>query len=127
MNEEEYQEIGRFIWKNYVPKSGQSETVQGELLRANEKLRDESQRNGNINWDTGHEILATFIHKTLTDSPDVSEHSKLELTKDIKRILDYEHPYTEDDLFDRIEKKIFDWYVLNREPIPRKPNPELHR
>ncbi len=53
MKEEEYLEIGRFIWSNYVPKSGQSETVQGELLRAIEKLRDEAHRNGNINWMTG--------------------------------------------------------------------------
>lgn len=60
MTEEESLEIGKFIWRNYVPKSGQSKTVQGELLRGNEKLRDESQRNGNINWDEGHEILARY-------------------------------------------------------------------
>lgn len=29
---EEYLEIGKFIWKTYVPKSGQAETIQGELL-----------------------------------------------------------------------------------------------
>ena len=56
MTDDEYRELGRFIWQTYVPKRGQAATVQGELLRANEKLRDESQRNGNINWDEGHEI-----------------------------------------------------------------------
>ena len=127
MPEPNYTEIGRFIWHNYVPKSGQADTVQGELLRANEKLRDESQRNGNGNWDQGHEILAKFILETLQSSSDVSAEAKAQLDRDILRILDYEHPCTEDDLFDRIEKVIFDWYLQNKEPIPRPKNPDLHR
>jgi len=127
MSEPNYIEIGRFIWQNYVPKSGQADTVQGELLRANEKLRDESQRNGNINWDQGHEILARFILETLQSSSDVSAEAKVQLKRDILRILDYEHPHTEDDLFDRVEKVIFDWYLRNKEPIPRSKNPDLHR
>ena len=127
MPEPNYTEIGRFIWQNYVPKSGQADTVQGELLRANEKLRDESQRNGNINWDQGHEILARFILETLQSSSDVPAEAKVQLERDILRILDYEHPYTEDDLFDRVEKVIFDWYLRNKEPIPRSKNPDLHR
>lgn len=127
MTEEEYREIGRFIWQNYVPKNGQSDTVQGELLRANEKLRDECHRNGNGNWDSGHEMLANYILATLTQSPDVSAEAKVELKRDIERILDYDHPYTEDDLFDRNERKILDWYLLNKEPISRTQNPDLHR
>ena len=127
MTEDEYRDIGRFIWKTYVPKSGQSDTVQGELLRANEKLRNECHRNGNINWDSGHEILANYILKTLTVSSVVPVEAKIELNRDIERVFDFEHPYTEDDLFDRTERKIFDWYLLNKEPIPRTHNPELRR
>ncbi|MBX2850934.1 MAG: hypothetical protein KTR15_04215 [Phycisphaeraceae bacterium] len=127
MTEQEYDDIGRFIWNTYVPKSGQSDTVQGELLRANEKLRDECHRNGNINWDSGHEILANYILTTLTESPDLSDEAKAELKRDIERVLDYEYPYTEDDLFDRTERKIFDWYLANQEPIPRSHNPDLYR
>ena len=127
MTEEEYREIGRFIWKTYVPKQGQADTVQGELLRANEKLRDEAQRNGNGNWDSGHEILAKYILSTLTKSLDVQQDAKVQLWRDVERLLDYEHPYLEDDLFNRIELTIFDWYILNRNPIPREHNPDLHR
>jgi len=127
VTDEEYAEIGKFIWRTYVPKSGQSTTVQGELLRANEKLRDECHRNGNGNWDRGHEMLANYILETLVASEDVPAGAKMQLTRDIGRILDYEHPYTEDDLFDRVERVIFDWYVCNREPILRDKNPELHR
>jgi hypothetical protein len=46
-----YFEEAKHLWRTYVPKQGQSETVQGELIRAIEKLRDEAQRNGNGNWD----------------------------------------------------------------------------
>ena len=127
MTDQEYLEIGKFIWKNYVPKSGQADTVQGELLRANEKLRDEAQRNGNGNWDEGHEILAIFILKTLTKSKDLTLKQKEELDKDIDRVLDANSPYLEDDLYDRIERKIFDWYLKNKEPIRHEYNPELHR
>jgi hypothetical protein len=127
MTQVDYSEIGKFIWKNYVPKSGQSDTVQGELLRANEKLRDECHRNGNINWDEGHEILANFILQTLKSSSDVTDKDKIQLQADIDRIRDFEHPYTEDDLFDRVEKVIFDWYLKNKEPIPHQKNPKLYR
>ena len=127
MSEPDYAEIGRFIWQNYVPKSGQADTVQGELLRAAEKLRDESQRNRNINWDEGHEMLATFILQTLQSSVDVPAEAMLQLERDIARIRDSNNPYTEDDLFDRVEKVVLDWYLRNTEPIPKAKNPTLRR
>ncbi len=127
MNDDDYQEIGRFIWKNFVPASGQSDTVQGELLRANEKLRDEAHRNGNINWDSGHKILANYIKKTLLDSGDLRQEQENQLVADIDIVLNYEEPYTEDDVFDRIERAMFDWYAKNRDPIPREHNPDLNR
>jgi hypothetical protein len=46
--------VAIWIWRHMVPKSGQSGTVQGELLRAVEKLRWEAQSNGNINRDESH-------------------------------------------------------------------------
>jgi hypothetical protein len=127
MTPEEYRDLGRHIWQTYVPERGQAGTVQGELLRANEKLRDESQRNGNMNWDEGHEILARFILDALTASPDVSDACKVQLRADIHRVLDFEHPYTGDDLFDRIERVLLDWCSIHLEPIPRNINPNLHR
>jgi len=90
-------------------------------------LRDESQRNGNINWDEGHEILARFILDTLTASPDLPDESKAQLRVDIDRVLDFEHPYADDDLFDRIERLLLDWCGIHRDPIPREVNPRLHR
>lgn len=127
MTEDEYREIGRYIWNTYVPKRGQATTVQGELLRANEKLRDESHRNGNVNWDEAHEILARFILDTLTTSSVLTDQAKAQLRVDIERVLDFEHPYTEDDLFDRIEHNLLDWCAAHPDPAPRAPNARLHR
>ena len=127
MTDEEYRELGRAIWRTHVPERGQADTVQGELLRANEKLRDEGQRNGNINWDNGHEILARYVLDTLTASPVVPDDAKAQLRLDIARILDFERPYTGDDLFDRIERVILDWCAAHPESVPRRHDPNLHR
>jgi hypothetical protein len=127
MNHDEYLDLGRQIWQTYVPKRGQATTVQGELLRANEKLRDESQRNGNINWDDGHEILARYLLDTLTASSVLTDEAKAQLRLDIERILDFENPYTESDLFDRIERSLLDWCAAHPEPVPRAHDPRLHR
>jgi hypothetical protein len=127
VTEDEYRELGRHIWQTYVPKRGQATTVQGELLRANEKLRDESQRNGNINWDDGHEILAGFLLDTLTGSAVLTDEVKAQLRRDIERVLDFENPYTEDDLFDRIERALLDWCAAHPDQLPRTFNPALRR
>ena len=50
--EQQYLAECQYIWKNYVPESGQSEVLQGELLREIEKLRNEAKDNGNVNWDS---------------------------------------------------------------------------
>jgi len=127
VTEDEYRELGRHIWRTYVPDRGQATTVQGELLRANEKLRDESQRNGNSNWDEGHEILARFLLDTLSASAVLTDQAKDQLRRDIERLLDFEDPYTEDDLFDRIERALLDWCAAHPDPVPRAANPALHR
>lgn len=120
-------ELGSWIWKNLVPSSGQAETVQGELLRANEKLRDEAQRNGNINWDSGFVILIEFLESHLCAKKKLRSDPSRSLRGDLERLRNYEHPYTEDDLFDRIESEIYSFCLKNRELIPHERNPELHR
>ena len=52
-----YPEEARSLWRTSIRCIGQADTVQGELLRAVEKLPDEAQRNGNLNWGGGHEAL----------------------------------------------------------------------
>jgi hypothetical protein len=120
-------ELGRWVWQNLVPKSGQSETVQGELLRANEKLRDESLRNGNINWDAGFEILLDFLEAKLCEKKRLFQDPSKSLRDDLNRLRNYEEPYVEDDLFDRIESQIFTFCRTNRTLISHEFNETLKR
>jgi hypothetical protein len=103
------------LWKTAVPSRGQAKTVQGELLRAVEKLRDESIRNGNINWANGYEILLGFLRKTLLDSSSLSEESRVILARDLDRVANYDCPCTSDELFDRIADCVMEWCVGRRE------------
>ncbi len=127
MTKQEYREKAKYLWKNYVPKCGQAETVQGELIRALGKLWDESHINGNMNWDSGFEILAKYIENTLINSGIFNSDDINQIKVDIATVLDYENPYLEDDLYERLECKIVDWYMINIDLIPHEYNLELHR
>ncbi len=127
MTKQEYREKAKYLWKNYVTKCGQAETVQGELIRALGKLWDESHRNGNMNWDSGYEILAKYIENTLINSGIFNSDDINQIKIDIATVLDYENPYLEDDLYERLECKIVDWYMVNIDLIPHEHNLELHR
>jgi len=58
-------EEARELWRTYVPARGQAVTVQGELIRAVEKLCDEAQHNGNVNWSDDQAILVNYVRDTL--------------------------------------------------------------
>ncbi len=127
MTTEEYHETGKYIWKTYVPKSGQAQTVQGELLRAIEKLADEAQRNGNINFNADyHGILISYLRKYLTDEKLFDKETIHQIKKDLDTISAEDEPYTKDDLYDRLRERIIDWYLKNKTPIPNTENPKLY-
>ena len=125
MTKQEYFNHARLLWQTYVPRSGQSEYVQGELIRVLEKLRDEAERNGNKNWDRRHEAMVAFLKRTLQDSNVFAKGQLAEIDADLERVLDYEHPDTSGEPFDRLSDRIVDWYLQNKEPIPHEFNPEL--
>ena len=58
----------RKTWKEQVPERGQADSLQGELLRQLEKLRNEALGNGNINWDDNFAWFCDFIVRTLQES-----------------------------------------------------------
>ncbi|MBT33495.1 MAG: hypothetical protein CMO01_27850 [Thalassobius sp.] len=145
MTKEEYSNRAKYIWSTYVPKRGQSEFVQGELLRAIEKLRYEAQNNGNVNFSSRcHITLLNYLREKLSDK-NVFDTSTIEkINKDLDK-LDYpdvldnedivtdefldEHLldiYVEDDLYDRIGDRIVDWDNYYKEGIPRERNENLY-
>lgn len=122
-----YFEKAKFIWKKFVPRSGQAKTVQGEMLRAIEKLRDEAQRNGNINFNENcHYLLIAYLRKYLI-APSLFETTTLnQINLDLDRLLESNHPYIEDGIYDRINDRIVDWFDKNPNGLPHHENPDLY-
>ncbi len=140
-------DVCRYIWKNYVPKSGQADNLQGELLREIEGLRWEAQENGNINWDEDFAYFCDFISAALSGQPIFSDGEKEEIRSVMGRIKEYgtyarkandgEIPYddidmekiayVEDDLYDIICDKIAQLHIEYTEPIPYEKNESVCR
>lgn len=145
-----YFEEAKYIWKNLVPKEGQANNVQGELLRQLEKLRYEAQNNGNINWDSNFEYFCDFITDTLKESKVLSKTKMEEVTQALNKIksigiraynfntgkisedelekkYNFELAYCEDDLYDIVVDAIAVFYLKYKESIPYSKNTKIYR
>ena len=127
MTNKEYLMKEKHIWHTFVPNNGQAEYTQGELLRALAKLQDEAQRNGNINWDRGHVILAKYILTTIEKSELLNNNQLNQLKDDIAILLNYKSPHTDDELYTRIAHIIVDFFIKYPDPIRHERNPSLNR
>lgn len=127
VNAKDYFETAKVIWQKLVPKSGQADTVQGELLRAIEKLRDEAQRNGNGNFNKNcHGILVDYLRQNLVDENIFTKETTEEINADLDRLAKKNSPYTDDDIYDRITNRIVDWYLRNPTQVAHKKNETLY-
>jgi hypothetical protein len=119
--------VARWIWKNLIPKAGQSEWVQGELIRCIEKLCWEAQNNGNGNWEPQFEMLADYLEETLCGEPTFSDEARNSIHEDMAVLKDFMHPYTDQDLYDRLTSHVVAFCRQHPTPIPKPRNPELKR
>jgi hypothetical protein len=122
----EYLQEARSLWQTSVPPHGQAPTVQGELLRAVEKLRDEAQRNGNLNWSSGHEAFIAYLRETLIGSAMFDQTAAQEIETDLARLAKFEYPETSEAPYDRLTDRLIEWCHAHPEPIPHTRNPHLH-
>jgi hypothetical protein len=122
-----YFEEAKNIWINQVPKSGQADTVEGELIRAIERLRYEAQNNGNGNWDDGFERFCQYLWETLNDRKTFDNNVLNEIKIDIDTLLNFEQPYLDDDLYDRITDHIIEWSFVHKGPVKREKDPNQYR
>lgn len=113
-----YPDEARSLWQTSVPRSGQAATVQGELLRAVEKLRDEAQRNGNINWNQDHQALIAYLRNTLLRSALFDRAAVQEIGTDLDRLSRYEYPESSDAPYDRLADRVIEWCHAHPEPVP---------
>ncbi len=122
-----YFEEAKAIWKKYVPQNGQSETVEGELIRAIEKLRYEAQNNGNANWDVGFVRFCDYIWDSLNDDV-VFKHDELkEIKNDVDELRNSVVPVFDDEFYDRIIDRVIEWGLAHNGPIKRERDPLQYR
>lgn len=127
----------KYIWRNMVPKSGQANNLQGEMLRMVVKLSNEAINNGNINWDDNFEWFCDFLKENLVSCALFDETKIMK----IKMILDYikdngnyarnysngeisdnqvdilKLAYTDDDIYDYLSDAIAEYYLAYNTPI----------
>lgn len=74
-----------------VPASGPAETVQGEVIRAVNRLAGEERQNGSFNWygDDYYKNLAKFLAVTLPDASVFDEESENRISFDIQVVLEH--------------------------------------
>ncbi|MBV8036411.1 hypothetical protein [Roseateles sp.] len=133
-------EVASWIWNHLVPEQGQAGSIQGEMLRAVEKLRWEAQENGNINWDEGFLILLGFLEEHLAGHQGFSAAERQAIRNDLARLRDFlpadeladgaddsALPCTEDELYDRLEGFVVAFARTQPQPLPRAHDPRLQR
>jgi hypothetical protein len=92
-----------------------------------EKLRWESQNNGNINWDGGFVLIADYLEETLCEESSFSEEERRSIREDMMVLRNHRMPYTEEDLYDRLTDRVVAFCHQHPSLIPRSPNPDFTR
>lgn len=119
-----YPDLVREIWDQYVPTTGgPAGTVQGELLRAIEHLRDEARQQANGRRpQSSHRKMnkkqALFVRDTLLASGLFDSSESDRIRTETQRVAKPAHPYPPDSVYDDLVDKICVFYDRHREPIP---------
>ena len=137
----EYFNVCKEIWSRWVPQRGQSQVLQGELLRQIERLRYEAQTNENRNWNDDFLYYCDFLRANLREAdcltPEEREgvnaalvrlrscgevayrYYRGEITREeLEEDYNGELAYTDNDLYDRVCDAIALFYQANPEAIP---------
>jgi hypothetical protein len=116
------------LWQQLVPRSGQADTIQGELIRCTGKLTDEAYRNGNINWGSGHEHMARFVGITLDDPKTFKPGELGRIETAVAQIIEnFDRPDVSGhgSPYYLLTEMAVRWCLAHPEPIPHVDDPEL--
>ncbi|MGH1384978.1 DUF4419 domain-containing protein [Kordia sp.] len=117
---EEYQEYIKQIKEKYIPTTGRSTYVQGEMMRAVEKLEEEAIQHKNKNFTKRcHKRFITFLEKHLYDEDVYIEmlindtYFTLETFKKKDRSLEeiQDHGYSLAYEYNYIKERIVEWHL----------------
>ncbi|HUB59610.1 MAG TPA: ankyrin repeat domain-containing protein [Puia sp.] len=117
-----YPEIALRIWNEMVPPSGPAPTVQGELLRSVESMRDHA---GDHTPDArkNNRRLAAFVRDTLIRSGIYNETEKKTIRAATAKLRSSSRPNPQDAIYDHLIDQVCVFYTRHEEPIPYKPKP----
>ena len=128
-----YPELVRQIWDQFVPANGSpADTVQGELLRTVENLRDEAQRTPNRHQRITNTLQAfagashrrvqrrqaIFVRDTLLRSGLFDKTESHRIRTDAQRLIKSSRDYPSDEVYDDLVDMICVFYTRNPTPIP---------
>jgi hypothetical protein len=119
------------LFGKLVPASGQAATVQGEVVRAINKLVNDCVSNGLANWDAGYERLCVFALRHLADGT-FGAQTSAGIRTDIEHIQKYGRRediggFDLDAAFDRLMQAAVGWCDRHPASIPHKLDLELKR
>jgi hypothetical protein len=78
-----------------------------------------------VNWGKDHVILAEYVRETLVSSGLFDESAVKEIEHDTNRLLQFNHPETTGEPYDRLTDRIVEWSVAHPNPVSRQHNPDL--
>ncbi|HEY4334923.1 MAG TPA: ankyrin repeat domain-containing protein, partial [Puia sp.] len=119
-----YPELVREIWDQYVPATGgPAQTVQGELLRAVEHLRDEAHhqaagRRPQSSHRKANKRQALFVRDTLLASGCFDSTEGDRIRTHTQRLIKPTSTTPPDALYDELVDQVCVFYSRHKEPIP---------
>lgn len=121
------------LWKKLVPKEGEAETIQGEMVRAIGRIKGDYYKNGFGNWYSYYYDLSQFLAVHLADESTFNPFTVNILRADIRALHacglrcmhmdDLEQTFLdsindEEEIFLRLDAAIVVWCERHPEPIP---------
>ncbi|HVU57565.1 MAG TPA: ankyrin repeat domain-containing protein [Puia sp.] len=94
------------VHKIWSEPSSTNTSLSGELLRAVETLRDEAQRNGNVNYKNSHKKMAVFVRDTLISSGYFSQADMDRIRMGTGKLMKGRRPYKQDDVYDQLVDEV---------------------
>jgi len=106
----QYPALVQKIWSE---PSSTNTSLSGELLRAVETLRDEAQRNGNINYKSSHKKMAVFVRDTLVKSGYFSQADMERIRMGTGKLMKGRRPYKQDDVYDHLVDEVCVYHLAS--------------
>jgi hypothetical protein len=100
----------------------QAPTVQGELMRVIDALRDDAA--AGTAWCDDHGIMCAFIGDILLGSGVFQLSEQDEIKADLHALAE---PGAPEEAYARLTTRIVQWTELHPEPVPHRPNAALTR